>query len=90
MTYNFKKFLSTMTNEYIDYYLNQSGTGISGFSGLRYQKGLMESFFKFIRPVLAYFTKQGIKTAANIGSDLLEGESLKTSAKIDCQKQVKM
>jgi hypothetical protein len=71
-----------MTNEYVEYYLNQSGSGISGFSGLRYQKGnSWKGFFKFIRPVLAYFTKQGIKTAANIGADLLEGENLKTSAK---------
>jgi hypothetical protein len=61
-----------MTNEYVEYYLNQSGSGVSGFSGLRYQKGnSWKGFFKFIRPVLAYFTKQGIKTAAIIGADLL-------------------
>ncbi len=71
-----------MTNEYVEYYLNQSGSGVSGFSGLRYQKGnSWKGFFKFIRPVLAYFTKQGIKTAAIIGADLLQGENLKTSAK---------
>jgi len=71
-----------MANEYADYYLNQAGSGISGFSGLRYQKGnSWRGLFKFIRPVLAYFTKQGIKTAANIGTDLLGGESLKNSAK---------
>jgi len=70
----------TMDNEYISYYKNQIGSGITGFSGSRYQTGnSWKSFFKILKPALQFIAKIGMKTAANIGSDLLEGESLDTS-----------
>jgi len=70
-------------NPYVDYYANQAGSGIAGFSGLKFQRGngFFLRLFNKIKPALTYIAKKGLNTATNIGQDLLEGESLKKSAK---------
>ena len=74
-----------MKNPYVNYYVNQAGTGNVSFSGVRYQRGngfLGRWFGKALTkllPVLKYVGKQGLKTAINVGSDVLAGETLKES-----------
>jgi hypothetical protein len=72
------------SNQFESYYVNQAGTGISGFSGVRYQKG--HGFFGRILsgavlPILKYLGKKALGTGVNIGTDLLQGENIKTSMK---------
>jgi hypothetical protein len=62
------------------YYETQAGTGISGFSGVRYQKG--NGFFgRFISgavlPILKYFGKKVLHTGANVATDMLDGGDFK-------------
>src|SRR5882762_4621808 len=72
-----------MENPYVDYYINQAGTGISGFVGTRYQRGngFFGRIFRKIKPALKYITKKGIRAAANIGQDILDGENFTESSK---------
>ncbi len=67
----------------MSYYVNQAGSGISGYSGSRYQNGngFFGKILKQLKPALKYFGKQGVKVAANIGRDLLNGENFVESAK---------
>lgn len=76
-----------MSNPYLSYYSEQAGDGISHFSGLKYQKGHgIGSFFgrlfkSLILPSAKYLGKKALKTGVDIGSDVLEGQSFKESAK---------
>lgn len=59
-------------NQYESYYLNQAGSGIATYTGLRYQKG--NGFFGrimkgFALPLLKYFGKQGLSAAGNLVSE---------------------
>jgi hypothetical protein len=67
-----------------EYYINQAGTGIAGFAGVRYQKG--HGFFgrllsQAILPILKYLGKKAVNTGVNIGTDILQGENFKDSIK---------
>ena len=71
----------------------QSGRGIVGYRGsTRYQRqrgagigSMFRSFFKLARPALSKVAKtvakEGLESAALIGSDLIEGDDLKSSVK---------
>ena len=69
------------------YYLrSQNGGGLRGFHGARIQRGYgLGSFFKSIAHVAILLVKKGvnaigrkaIKTAVNVGQDVLEGKSVK-------------
>ena len=72
------------SNHFEDYYVNQAGTGISGFSGVKYQKG--HGFFgrllsSAVLPILKYLGRKALSTGLNIGTDYLSGENLKDSMK---------
>ena len=63
-----------MHNPYIEYYQQQAGTGIAAYGGVRYQRG--HGFFgrllsKAVYPLLRFFGKQAVGTAANIASDVI-------------------
>lgn len=71
-----------------DYYVNQAGTGLGGFSGIRYQKG--DGFFgrfvsgtvlPIIKKVLPYLGKTALNTGVDILDDVAKGEKFKESAK---------
>lgn len=60
-------------NPYEKYYLNQAGSGIAAYTGIRYQKG--NGFFGrlisgFALPLLKYFGKQGLEAVGNIVTDI--------------------
>lgn len=70
-------------NPLAEYYVNQAGTGLSGFSGLRYQRG--NGWFTNILsrvglPILKFLGKQALSSGLNIASDALEGKAIKESA----------
>jgi hypothetical protein len=75
-----------MTNELIPYYQSQAGSGISGFQGIKYQRG--HGFFgrllaKAIYPLLRFFGKQALNTGINVATDVIKDkrnfkQSLKT------------
>ena len=77
------------SNPYINYYINQAGSGIGGFQGARFQRG--QGFFgnvfkSAILPLLKYFGKQALSTGVDVANDALAGEnvleSLKTRGKM--------
>ena len=65
-----------MNNPYIQHYVNQAGTGIAGYEGVRYQRG--HNFFgraiKFLFPVLKFLGRHALSTGINVASDVLENE----------------
>lgn len=64
------------------YYVQQAGSGLIGFEGVRYQKGhgLWGKLFGFIRPALRYLGNQALGTGLDIADDVLDGKNLKESA----------
>lgn len=73
-----------MTNPYVVYYSNQAGSGLQGFTGAKYQhgRGFMGRLFRStILPALKFLGKRGLKTGADLATDVLAGEDFKVSAK---------
>lgn len=67
-----------------EYYTNQAGSGLSGFEGVRYQRGngfFGRIFKSTIVPLLKFFGKQALGTGANITEDILDGKNIKDSIK---------
>lgn len=69
-----------------DYYVNQAGSGLGGFSGVRYQKGdgffgrmMSGTILPIIKKVLPYLGKQALSTAQDIAGDLSQGQKFKES-----------
>ena len=67
-----------------EYYTRQAGTGIAGYSGVRYQKG--NGFFGrlitgAVLPVLRYLGRQALKTGANVAQDVLDGQEFNKAVK---------
>jgi hypothetical protein len=55
------------------YYLDQVGSGIAGYKGVRYQKGsgfFSRIFSSAIYPLMKYFGKKALRTGINIASDV--------------------
>lgn len=66
-----------------NYYLSQAGSGLSGFSGIRYQKGggIFGSIWSRIGlPVLKFLGKQLASSGLSIAADALDGKDFKKSA----------
>lgn len=70
------------------YYAQQSGTGVGGFSGIRYQKG--DGFFgrlisgtvlPLIKKMLPYLGKTALNTGIDIVRDVSQGEKIGSSVK---------
>ena len=71
-------------NPYITYYSNQAGSGISGFQGVRFQRGagFFGNVFKSaVLPLLKYFGRQALSTGADIATDAMDGENIIESMK---------
>lgn len=71
-----------------EYYINQAGSGIGGFSGTRYQKG--DGFFgrlvsgtilPLVKKVLPYLGRTALNAGLDIASDVADGEKFKSSFK---------
>ena len=86
-----KKFCCDASRDlYETYYLDQSGSGIPVFSGSRGQRGhglgsLLSGLFRNAIPMLkrglATFGRHALKTGLEIANDVVDGDSLKNSAK---------
>lgn len=70
------------------YYYNQAGSGIGGFSGLRYQKGngffgrlISGTVLPLLKKVLPFLGKTAMETGVNIAKDVSEGKRFKESFK---------
>lgn len=71
-------------NPYNEYYMNQAGSGLTGFSGTRYQRGhgfFGKLFSGALLPALKFLGRQALNTGVNVGQDFLEGKNFKQSMK---------
>ena len=71
-------------NPYIDYYVNQAGSGLRGFSGTRYQRGygwFSRLFSSAILPALKFLGKKSLSAGINVADDVLAGKNVKESLK---------
>ena len=73
-----------------EYYLKQTGSGLAGFSGARYQRGhglgnVLRKLAKIAMPLLkkgAHFVgKHAMKTRMHIAQDVAEGKNIKAATK---------
>ena len=72
------------SNPYTNYYVNQAGSGIGGFQGVRFQRGqgFFGNIFKSaIMPLLKYLGPKLLKTGASVASDAISGENVLQSLK---------
>src|SRR6188768_2444780 len=86
-----KKFCCDASRgEYEDYYMRQSGSGMSVFQGYQGQRGhglgsMLSGLFRSAVPMLkrglATFGKHALKTGLEIAGDVADGSSFKDSAK---------
>lgn len=63
---------------YANYYKQQAGSGISGYQGVRYQRGsgfFGRLFSNAIFPFLKYLGKQALITGSDIANDMIEEKS---------------
>ena len=79
---------TSLSNKMDEYYHNQAGSGIGGFSGLRYQKGngffgrlISGTVLPLLRKVLPYLGRTAMETGMDIAKDLSEGKKFKESFK---------
>lgn len=64
-------------NQFEKYYIKQAGCGLSGFAGVKYQKGF--GFFGrlmsgAILPFLRFLGKNALNTGANIAKDIVDSD----------------
>ena len=71
-----------------EYYYNQAGSGIGGFSGLRYQKGngffgrlISGTVLPLLKKVLPFLGRTAMETGIGIAKDVSEGKKFKDSFK---------
>ena len=76
-----------MTNPYINYYTAQVGSGISGFQGVRYQRGhgffgrLFSGIGSFVKDLAPGLFKRALPSAIGLAQDVISGENVGQSAK---------
>lgn len=74
-------------NPYATYYVNQAGTGLAGFSGVRYQRGhgffgrLFSGIGSFVKDLLPALGKRALPSGIGLAQDILAGENVLKSAK---------
>ncbi len=78
---------SEKMNPYNNYYLNQVGSGLPGFHGVRYQRGggffgrlFSGTIFPFLKQLLLEIGKRALPSVAGLGQDILAGDNVKESA----------
>ena len=72
------------SNPYINYYVNQAGSGIGGFQGVRFQRGggfFGNLFRSTIMPLLKYLGPKILKTGVSVASHAIAGENVLSSLK---------
>ena len=76
-----------MMNPYASYYVNQVGSGLPGFQGIRYQRGhgffgrlLSGAIMPFLKQVLPSLGKRILPSFAGLAQDIVAGENVKQSA----------
>jgi len=84
--------------DYEDYYLNQSGNGMSVFHGARMQRGhglgsflsgLFRNAWPLIQTGAKAFGKQFLRTGLQIANDVADGQELKESGKRRIPERIK-
>lgn len=77
----------TSNNPYTAYYVNQAGTGLAGFAGVRHQRGrgIFSTLFKTsLLPLLKSMGKavggSALEAGKSIARDVIDGQDIKTSA----------
>ena len=72
-----------MDNPYIQYYSNQAGSGITGYSGSRYHvgRGFFGKILKNLKPALKYIGKQGWDAFNSLRSDIANGSTFEDAGK---------
>lgn len=71
-------------NPYLNYYITQAGSGIPGFSGVRFQRGrgiFGKLFTSSLLPLLKTLGGHVLSAGTNVARDYLKGDSIKESAK---------
>lgn len=71
-----------------EYYINQAGTGIGGFQGVRYQKGngffgrvVSGTVMPILKKVLPFLGKTALSAGSDLLSDIENGSDFKSSVK---------
>lgn len=70
-------------NPHLNYYVNQAASGLSGFQGIRYQKGrgIFDTLVKFAAPVAKFIGRHALSAGAQTLGDVISGDPLKEAAK---------
>lgn len=75
-----------MQNHYQSYYVNQVGSGLQGFQGVRYQKGhgffgrILSGVLPFFRELFPILGKKALTSGVGLAQDILEGQNFKQAA----------
>jgi hypothetical protein len=72
------------SNPFINYYVNQAGSGISSFQGTRFQRGrgFFSNIFKnAIVPLVKFLGPKVLKTGFDIVNDVSRGEPIVSAVK---------
>jgi hypothetical protein len=74
-------------NPYTNYYINQVGSGLPGFQGIRYQRGhgffgrfFSNTLLPFVKQLLPGIGKRALPSVAGLAQDILSGENVGKSA----------
>ena len=76
-----------MENPYEEYYLEQAGSGLPVFAGMRSQRGhgLLSGLARMVIPLIKKggktLIKEGVRTGAHILGDVMSGQNLQTAAR---------
>ena len=76
-----------MSNPYSNYYNNQAGSGLSGFQGVRYQRGhgffgrMFSGLGNFVKELAPGLFKRALPSAIGLAQDVLAGENVGKSTK---------
>lgn len=74
-------------NPYTNYYVNQVGSGLPGFQGIRYQRGhgffgrlFSNTLLPFVKQLLPGLGKRALPSVAGFAEDIISGENVGKSA----------
>lgn len=79
------------TSQLTKYYVNQAGSGLSSFEGVKFQhgKGIISILKSAGLPLLKYLTQHAFQTTANAVGDVLKGEPVKEAFKARSKGQLR-